>query len=118
MSQLEAIGRMIKAKRDERISEAAHTAAVTILNDLPDLSSGEEFGEFRTKLVQDRLIRNVFQRIGRGEEPALSRKIECRERKRREGLLLMRTCHSISHESMAQLFLLYHSDPAHRLRHS
>ena len=36
MSQLEAIGRMIKAKRDERISEAAHTAAVTILNDLPE----------------------------------------------------------------------------------
>lgn len=42
MSQLEAIGKMIKARRDERITEAANVAALSILEDLdPDFDPKE-----------------------------------------------------------------------------
>lgn len=42
MSQLESIGRMIKARRDEEITEAANKAALSILENLePDFDPRE-----------------------------------------------------------------------------
>lgn len=53
MSQLEAIGRQIKARRDERISKAAHEAAMKILLE------AEAKGSFDPKDLAERISNAV-----------------------------------------------------------